>query len=102
MFLHQRARMLSGGLLPGRDRRTCHWCGKDANHRAAPQASRYCANVFCDKNTGQAQFVCGACYRKQAEYWAQRQVDVRNVFGMSKPSAGPAESAIQLCHQHVP
>lgn len=77
----KRASMLAHSLAPGRDRRTCHWCGKDAHHRREAAQSRYCANVYCDKASGQSQFICGKCVGKQTAHFRRLGVDLARVFG---------------------
>jgi hypothetical protein len=77
----KRSAMLARALAPGRERRTCHWCGKDAHHRREAAQSRYCANVYCDKASGQSQFICGKCVGKQAAHFRRLGVDLARVFG---------------------
>jgi hypothetical protein len=43
--------------------------------------SRYCSNIYCEKTSGQAQFICGPCFQRQFTFFSKRNIDVRNVFG---------------------
>ena len=71
-------------LQPGKGRRTCHWCGKEAkeNKRFVKQTEKiYCANIYCDKVSGNSQLICGNCLQKQKKYFEMLNVDIGNVFG---------------------